>query len=397
MSSVGKRLTFIVAGLAVVVTVITTVVSVIDFAPDGVPLARRAEYEAKLTHIRLMNSAPESTTRRSLPIVTIEERHFNFGRMNPHTTASHGFTIENRGSKDLLLESAGTSCKCTVSHIDGRVVKPGDSTRATVTWNTGYQAEGYEQTAIIKTNDPVNPELELIVRGTVRGELMLGVETLAMPSSDIGKLAASSTFLYSQLWEDFRIESATSDLPGFQWSTEPLANEDLPVADLEAVSAWRLNVMIIGQQVGNYKGTVKLKVVRSSGGDAVERELAVEGRVRSPIAFIGDDLNAEKGLELGLIQRGKAFNRSLVVRVRDGSSRKIAILDVQPQNVQATLEPMKQPGAYRLKLSVPADSDVELFNREDKHGFVQVGDPKDRSFHNWLPLYGAIINPPENR
>jgi len=195
------------------------------------------------------------------------------------------------------------------------------------------------------------------------------------------------------LWEDFRIESATSELPGFQWSTEPLATDALPVGDLEASSAWRLNIMMIGEKVGDYSGKVKLQVTPLSGGESVERELVVKGRVRAAISFAGRSLNSEKGLDLGLIRRGKEFKRSLIVRVRDETGHRMDVLDVKPKSLRATLETTKVPGAYRLTLVVPADSQVEMFDREEQHGYVQVGDPENQAFHNWLPLYGAIVNP----
>jgi len=394
MNLVGKRLLFLTIGSIVLCIGVTAIVSVVDFSPDGVPLARRAEYEAKIAEIKLREHVVGSSNGHLKPTATVHENTYDFGLLDPHSSSSHQFVVENTGAKHLLLESAGTTCKCTVSNVEGRVVRPGESTKVTVTWNAGYKDEEYEQSALIKTNDPVRPELKLTVRGKVRAELVLLSNELPMPSADIGKLASASTYLYSQLWRDFRIESASSELPGFQWSAEPLTNEELPASDLEARSAWRLKISTLGSQVGNFEGKVKLKIVPVSGGQAVERELVVAGRVRSLIAFADEELHPEKGLSLGIIPRGKEFNRSLIVRVRDGATRKIDVLDVQPKELQATLEPMNQPGAYKLTLRVPAESGVAMFDREDKHGYVQIGDKNDKSFHNWLPLYGAIINPP---
>jgi len=83
----------------------------------------------------------------------------------------------------------------------------------------------------------------------------------------------------------------------------------------------------------------------------------------------------------------------LIVRVRDETGHRMDVLDVKPKSLRATLETTKVPGAYRLTLVVPADSQVEMFSREEQHGYVQVGDPENQAFHNWLPLYGAIVNP----
>ncbi len=397
MTTLGRRLSFSVLGIVLLAIGVGIVVNTVDFAPDGVPLARRAEYEAKVAQINLRVNEQQAAFGTPHATAKVDEKRFDFGLMDPHTTASHQFIITNQGTADLFMESAGTTCKCTASEVDGRALKPGESSPVSITWNTGYQNEEYEQSALIKTNDPERRELTLTVRGRVRAELVLGIDELPMPATDSGKLATSSTYLYSQLWDDFRIESATSDLPGFQWSAEPLTNEELPVSDLAASSAWRLNVMVVGNQVGDYQGQVTLKVTPTSGGDTVERVLAVTGRIRSPIAFVDDALNSKTGLNLGLIPRGQEFTRSLIVRVRDQGDRQIEVLDVKPDKLRAAIEPTKQAGVYRLTLTVPADSAGEVFDRPDKHGYVQIGDPDDKGFHNWLPLYGAIVNPPTNR
>lgn len=395
--STGKRIALTALGLLTIMGGVASLTQVVHFAPDGVPLARRAQYEAKVAQISLNNLHQTEAVPTTRPIATIQERQYDFGLLDPHATASHGFVIQNTGNQNLVLESVGSSCKCTVSSVEAGILAPGESGAVTVTWNTGYQSEAYVQSALIKTNDPLNSEIELSVRGTVRAQLVLGIETLPMPESDRGKLAESSTYLYSQLWDDFRFESVTSDLPGFQWSVEPLPTEALPVADLQASSAWRLNIMTVGHQVGPYQGNVKLKIVPSNGGDPVEKELAVEGRVRAPIAFVHESLDGEKGLDLGLITRGQTYSRSLIVRVRDDQFRHVDVLDIEPKALQASLVPTRQRGAYRLTITAPSTAELAAFNRQEQHGFVQVGDPHDRSFQNWLPLYGAIISSPATR
>lgn len=394
LRSTGKRMILAAGGFVALTGFTASLTKVVRFAPEGVPMAKRAEYDAKVAQITLKARGQTADLPSTRPVATVKERQFDFGLLDPHSTASHVFTIQNTGNENLLLESIGSSCKCTVSSVSGGPVAPGKAASVTVTWNTGYQSEAYVQSARIATNDPLRPEIDLSVRGTVRAELVLGIDTLPMPDSDRGRLAESSTFLYSQLWDDFRLESVTSDLPGFQWSVEPLPNDALPLADLEVASAWRLNITTVGQHVGRYEGKVRLKVAPTSGGEPVERELAVEGRVRAPIAFTHEALDGEKGLDLGLITRGQEFTRSLIVRVRDDQVRHIDVLDIQPKELQASLVPTRQRGAYRLTLTVPPDAGLSSFDRKDKHGFVQVGDPQDKSFHNWLPLYGAIINPP---
>ncbi len=394
MSPLAKRLLFVVVSICMLAVLAGAIVSFADFAPDGVPVHRRAEYEAKVASLQARSEMLRSMNDKPHAKIGIDKKTYDFGLMDPHTTAEHTFEIRNEGSLDLFLEDGGTSCKCTVSHVDGRAVKPGEVAYVKLTWNTGYQSEQYEQTSIIRTNDPERPELELKVRGQVRAELVVAAAELPMPATDAGTLVSSSTFLYSQLWDDFHVESATSDLPGFQWSTEPLTNADLPQGDLEAKSAWKFTVSCIPTKVGRYAGEVQLKVVPTSGGEPVDRELTVVGTVRSAISFQDPDLDQGKGLVLGLIRRDSGYERSLIVRVRNAQDRQIEVLDIKPDMLSAELVATGQPGAYRLTLKLADDAAVFAFDREDQHGYVEVGDPNDNKFKNWLPLYGSIINSP---
>ena len=98
------------------------------------------------------------------------------------------------------------------------------------------------------------------------------------------------------------------------------------------------------------------------------------------------------GEPFGTLVAGKAHRFNLVVRARGAGERKIEVLDVQPPELRASLVPMPTEGSYRLTLEVPEDCPMVVFNTHQKHGYVHVGDPRDKdNFSNWFPVNGAVV------
>ncbi len=369
----------------------------LQFEPEGLRRGQRKEYEKKLAQIRFEEQRRNEGI--AFPHAKAEsiERHFFFGMLDPHMTANHAFEIRNTGDVDLFLKAGETSCKCTVGKVGAETVPPGHSTFVTLEWNTGYQIDSYEQSAIVHTNDPEQPTITLSVHGQVRAELVLMHSSLDLTPVDLGETASATTFLYSQLWSDFVIESVTCDVPGFQWIADPIGVNELPVGDLEAKSAWRLKLTSLPTQYGEFAGAAKVVITSIDGGETLEREIKLGGRVRTPISFSSPEIYTDKGLDLGLMVRGTEHRKSIIVRLRGNSDRKLAVLDVMPKQMKAELEATTQPGVYKLTLITPADASPVLFNRSNSHGYVQVGDPEDKKLMNWMPITGAIINSPSKR
>lgn len=393
MISFSTRLGFSFLALVCFVGLSAFIVNSVEYEPFGVPRSRRVEYETRLVEMASVAQGLKSGNGLVARAIVENSRH-DFGMLDPHVTYDHDFIIRNDGDSPLVLESGGTSCKCTLSKISSHFVKPGESTVVTVEWNTGYEEELFEQTALIRSNDPVKKDIYLTISGKVKAELVVSSGELVLPSSEAGELASGSVYLYSQLWDDFIVESAVSELPGFQWSAEPITNAELPQGDLNAKSAWRLKLIAIANKPGPFSSKVHLKIAPTSGGVAVEREVLVGGKVKRPIAFVDPEISTEKGLEIGVVHCDSDFQRSLSVRCRSIGDRTVQVIDVMPKCLKAELVSTKNPGLFRLDISLASGAKPEAFDRGDKRGYVQVGDPNDKNYQNWLPIYGVLANAP---
>ena len=144
----------------------------VHYKPYGVPDVLRAEYETKIADIKEREFLFQNAHKLSEAIAYMPTNTHDFGIMDPHGTASHQFEIHNKGSAPLALKMGTTTCKCTAGKLGSSLLQPGEQTTIELTWNTGYKVDEYEQSAFLLTNDPTVPEIEIKVKGEIKGELM---------------------------------------------------------------------------------------------------------------------------------------------------------------------------------------------------------------------------------
>lgn len=369
----------------VVATILTTSVT---YKPFGVPDHRREEYDQKLEHLAEVTKLARSKDAK--PKVRVSQTKYSFGMLNPHETAKHSFQIFNDGQSPLELTVTDSSCKCTVGELKQRFVQPGSSTNVTLTWNTGMQADQYEQAVSLATNDPLKKSITLSVSGEVRAECVIP-ESVTFTKCEWGQNAEANFVVYSQLWSDFEIKKVNCDLRDFQWVAEPLPTTDVAIGGEGARSAWRVRMWTYRQEYGGYESDISVQIEPSGGLDPVTKSIAATGSVKPPISFYSPEIHQSEGLDIGTVVAGKEHSFHLVTRVRSINDRNIQVLDVKPDVLRAKLSPTKQDGNYRLTLTVPEDCPTTIFNR-DKVGYVQVGDPEDEKFSNWFPVRGVVAD-----
>lgn len=407
MNPFAKRFLIFVFGLAAAATSVFCLTAIAKYKPYGVPESQREKWDAIQAEIaeaeRLRKLGAEGAKNTDnvpgenaeLPKVAIDEKEHDFGMLDPGDSASHRFVIRNEGSGPLVLTAGETSCKCTLSEVSKQVVQPGDSGEVTLTWNTGVSREYYRQYAIIRTNDPNNKEIELGVTGRIKVYLDFGTKELLVPNLEPGQGLETTTVIYSQVLDSFDIADVSCPLSGFKFTSEPLLGEQLDL--YQARSGWTLRVSSDASlDIGNFNEMMRVQVKTQSADakdELVTKEIAIKGRVASPISFYGADLHSMEGLNLGVISDGKEHVSKLIVRVRgDNIPKEMVVTRIEPKILEAEIEALKsRPGVFTLTIRVPSNAPSTIFNREEEHGFVEIAAADDPSFKNWVPLYGAVV------
>jgi len=101
-----------------------------------------------------LNSITESAKNSNVEILFREYEH-DFGKVSEGEKVACVFTFENRGSADLVIKSAITTCGCTVPKFDNKPVAPGEKGNIEVQFDTSGRNGIQAKTITVKSNASV--------------------------------------------------------------------------------------------------------------------------------------------------------------------------------------------------------------------------------------------------
>jgi mono/diheme cytochrome c family protein len=118
------------------------------------------------------------------PIISVEKRIQDIGRVQTDSKVNTSFLIYNIGGKHLRIMDVETSCGCTVADISKHVVAPGDFTRIQVTLDTSIKLGKIRKEITVHSNDPKRPDLPLFVVGEVLPKKVMGHAEIDLKSTN---------------------------------------------------------------------------------------------------------------------------------------------------------------------------------------------------------------------
>jgi len=289
--------------------------------------------------------------------VKVERDEYDFGVMDPLTTGKHDFVLKNVGTAPLRLSVGPTTCKCTVSGLDKREVVPGEQAVVTLEWNTG-RAPLYSHAGTIYTNDPDRKSLDVRVSGKVRMQLGADISELVLSDVRPNESAVAECFLYSQVWDDFEIQSLDSRLTGLTWELTKM--EPGQAAQLEAKAVQRLRVAIAADVLApRFADTLHIRAKVAGQDDLQTLDLPIQGNVLGRYTVYGGDI-IDNAVELGSIPWGRGKKSKLLIKIRDAElSLGEVQVEVAPSLLKATFQPRQESstlGLFDLHLELPAET-----------------------------------------
>ena len=115
-----------------------------------------------------VSSTNAAESNEAKPRLVIEEMIFDSGDVAPDTVMSHDFVVKNDGDAPLVIEDVRPGCGCSVADYD-RTIAPGQTGRITISVSVyrDWAGQGVRKAAWVLTNDPLNPQIRLIMVGHV--------------------------------------------------------------------------------------------------------------------------------------------------------------------------------------------------------------------------------------
>lgn len=121
-----------------------------------------------------LKSIPNVENQQDSPKIEISPKFFDFGEMEFGRVAEYSFKVKNAGSGVLEIKRVATSCACTTAKITEGKLEPGETAGLLVSYDTaamGRSSHGMgkqERIIYIKSSDPVNPQVEVMIYADVK-------------------------------------------------------------------------------------------------------------------------------------------------------------------------------------------------------------------------------------
>ncbi len=104
----------------------------------------------------------------SAPVVSFDEKAYDFGDINQGDEVEHTFTIKNSGKRDLIIRRVKTSCGCTAVTPEKKIISANESVPLKVKFNSRGKRGRQNKSITVITNDPKNPTTILRVSTNIK-------------------------------------------------------------------------------------------------------------------------------------------------------------------------------------------------------------------------------------
>jgi len=128
------------------------------------------ENEISTELIENPNSASEVDPEH-MPVITFDNEVFDFGEIVQGEKVNHSFTFKNTGNNDLLISSAQGSCGCTVPTWPKNPIKPGETGKIDVEFDSNGKQGKQNKTVTLVANTIPNTTVIAL-----KGEVLLPEE-----------------------------------------------------------------------------------------------------------------------------------------------------------------------------------------------------------------------------
>jgi hypothetical protein len=273
---------------------------------------------------------------------------------------SHEFLIRNVGTAPLTLEVGSTTCKCTLGHVTGKPIPPGESTTVKLEWKALAENGPFRQEAKIITNDPLHHEVALTIEGEIVSATGVQPSDFMFDKIAVNETKSAEVYVMAMLQDEMEVQSAElSDAQTrdkFDIKIEPVYKSKLP--DPKAKDGVRITLTAKpGLPVGRFDQSLTLHTNLQEGEVL---HVPVIGRLVGEITVHGNSswLPEQDALMMGKIKssEGRKSHLNLVVRGENATEVKFEMGTVDPPELKVTIG---EPKSYKdTLLHVPLEIEV---------------------------------------
>ena len=309
--------------------------------------------ETAIDELKLDESAQAPITNSNAKAL-IEKTLHNFGVMDVKATGSHDFFVKNVGTEVLTLTLDRTTCSCTGIDITPTRVLPGRTARCHLKYNAEQAQTGkFSQGGIIRTNDPNNLEIHLLVEGVFTNSIVLHPSSVNFSGVPAGTSRTATVRFYGFENEPLQVSSpmwTNAEHFDFQW--EPAKPNDLEDDGYLSLAPSVVEGTITlkpGLPVGPFQEQLQ---VRTNYPSMVNVSFLVRGQIVSGnVSISGQGYNRATGIfDLGRTVIGRSISKPISIQFTGSSapSASVQIKIVEPSWLRTDISPPQDVGSRRI-------------------------------------------------
>jgi Protein of unknown function (DUF1573) len=325
---------------------------------------------------------PGSEKKIGPKVQVIGGKVHNFGAMERGTSRKHSFVFKNEGDEKLILEVAGSTCKCTIGKLEKAELQPGEETSIELTWTAEGVLEQFGQSARIVTNDPENIEISLEIRGFISKAIVFDPIRLLFGDVSSKETVSQKTTLFSSYAEPLVIEKAvwndsrTADRVTITHSVRAVE----PGSDPRHMDAKYAADFVVELKPGLPTGPINgIFTIETNFAQVLPITFPVEARVYSAFRISGGTQYNERQnlMALGKVSgaKGATFNMLIAARAEEDQNISLTVGEVIPDCVKVTIdEPTRRGGQlfFRINLDIPPGTEPVSFPGTNPKNFGKI-------------------------
>ncbi len=144
-----------------------------------------------------------------VPVITVDQKPFDFGKIQFGQTVVHRFKVSNTGNATLHLKKVQASCGCTSTLVGKMDLEPGESTEIEAAFTPESGWGPVRKSILVVSDAPAHPTLSLHFRADVLPAPPFSKPTLSFHDVDRASQVHASVRISVTTVSEIRLGDAT--------------------------------------------------------------------------------------------------------------------------------------------------------------------------------------------
>jgi hypothetical protein len=161
----------------------------------------------------LVGVSPGRTLPGTAPSIRFEQEVATLRPMLEGDSVDVSFAFSNQGTEPLVIHDTATSCGCTTADYPQRPLRTGEQGAIRTTFDSRGHTGDVDLTLLVKSNDPLQPEKMLHIRGRVTRQWQVKPDRLVLTNLAPGRPVQKTLQVINHMDTPLQIHEVSSPAP----------------------------------------------------------------------------------------------------------------------------------------------------------------------------------------